>query len=84
MTAAPIELSTGQLNALRTIATYTMARVKHGWRGIGSPLVTLAMADTLKHKGAAIQRNYSGKLRLEATMFGRVALDQADARRKRA
>jgi hypothetical protein len=82
MTREPIELSTGQRNALRTIATYRMTRAKHGWRAPGSPLVFCSMADTLVFKGVAIKRMYSGITRLEATVLGLVALDEADQRRR--
>lgn len=80
----PRELTTAQLAALRTVRDNRLIRCKNGWRGPGSPRVTLDMATTLAAMKLIMHRDYFGKTRLEVTGVGLNTLSVADARRRKA
>lgn len=80
----PRDLTTAQLAALRTVNDHRLIRCKNGWRGPGSPRVTLEMASTLCAMKLIMRRDYFGKTRIEITGVGLNTLRVADARRRKA
>ncbi|MEQ9244504.1 MAG: hypothetical protein RLO21_00800 [Nitratireductor sp.] len=78
--ATPADLTPGQRKALATVRDFNLTRVKGGWRGAGSPKVTLPTANYLHFKRLVIRRDIHGRPRLEITQAGRDLLDIAENR----
>ncbi|WP_295805890.1 hypothetical protein [uncultured Nitratireductor sp.] len=76
----PDDLTPGQRKALATVRDFKLTRVKGGWRGAGSPKVTLPTASYLGFKRLVMRANYRGRPRLVITQEGRNLLDIAESR----
>lgn len=68
--------SRSQIDAMRTIDTYSLRRVKGGWQAPGSKLVTLKMVTELKRAGLAREFFAGAHNRLELSATGRIALPE--------
>lgn len=60
---------------LRTINTYRLRRVKHGWQCAGSPLVRKATMDKMLSRGFVVIRTLNNRALPELTMIGLAVME---------